>query len=409
MKGMDNPLTEEELAQIEQPIAAARTLPRRAFYDEGIYEFEVENMLARTWLAIAFSEHVPRAGDVSPMTVLGRPLLLVRNRSGGLNIFHNVVPYDGSEVAIKAATGLEQIVTPYHGLVYDLDGGAIAAPFWNGTPAGASPPDARLHLRRLRCEEWFGTVFVNLSGGAEPFEVYLRPVADYFMGYRLDRLHIGKDEESKAIIHDLKCRANWKTMYENYSPNVYHESFVHDMYRRSPHSPRVDAHGRKTYSEIVDPRGFLGLCYDNRIADGIYGPRSPLPPILLNDGRANPTNTIVNMYPNWVITMLHNQARIAFMLPEGPECCTQFIANFFDESAAAPELAEDRRTSWRAGVKARTEDNLVCESIQRARHSPGVQTQFFNTFWDTPHWVLTRMFARRYREACRPPGGGANP
>ena len=106
--------------------------------------------------------------------------------------------------------------------------------------------------------------------------------------------------------------------------------------------------------------------------------------------------------------MLHNQARIAFMLPEGPESCTQYIATFFDESVAGTaEQAEDRKASWQAGVKARVEDNLICESIQRARHSPAVETQFFNTFWDTPHWVLTQMFARRYREACPGDGAGA--
>ena len=83
------------------------------------------------------------------------------------------------------------------------------------------------------------------------------------------------------------------------------------------HSPRVDEQRNKTYSEINDPSGYLGLCYDNKIGDSLYG-KSNLPRVLNRDGSPNRVNTIANAYPNWVTTMLGDTARIAIFLPDGP-------------------------------------------------------------------------------------------
>ena len=52
-------------------------------------------------------------------------------------------------------------------------------------------------------------------------------------------------------------------------------------------------------------------------------------------------------------------------------------------------------------MKARAEDNAICESVQRARRSPAFESQFFNPFWDKPHYVLTQMFLRLYRTGRR--------
>jgi choline monooxygenase len=397
MAGASHLLTSQEIADIEKPLGTARTLPRRAFFDPSFYDFEVERLLSHTWIAVAFADAVPNVGDASPLTILGRPLFLVRSESNRIRAFHNVVPYDGCEALIRDRKGLSEIVTPYHGLTYDLHGKLTRAAFWNGTEDGADIGALDCDLVPIHCEIWFGTVFVNLDNAAIPFREYLAPVTAFYADYGLENLAIGRDDAGQPAIDRLECRANWKTMYENYSPNVYHESFVHEMYRNSEHSPRVDAAGRKTYGEVADERGFLGLFYDNSIAASFMGEMKSLPPVRLKDGKPSRTNSIVNMYPNWVITVLGNQARMSFMLPEGPDLCIQYIATFFDVSVFdAPERAADRKAARLAGVKAREEDNGICESIQRARRSPAVASQFFNSFWDKPHYVLTQMLLRLY-------------
>ena len=166
---------------------------------------------------------------------------------------------------------------------------------------------------------------------------------------------------------------------------------MHEMYRKSPHSPRVDENREKTYTEINDPSGYLGLCYDNAIGASLYGETS-LPKVLNKDGSPNRVNTISNVYPNWVTTVLGDAARIAFFLPEGPETGTQWVATMFDRDGASdPALLGDRKQSAKAGIKARVEDNRICESIQRARHSPAVDSQFYAPFWDAMHYTMNNL------------------
>jgi hypothetical protein len=170
------------------------------------------------------------------------------------------------------------------------------------------------------------------------------------------------------------------------------------MYRRSPHSPRVDADRKKTYREINDPSGYLGLCYDNEIGSSFYG-ETNLPKVRNKDGSPNKINTIANVYPNWVTTVLADAARISLFLPTGPEDGTQMVATFFDrEGAADPALLKDRKQALRAGIAARNEDNRICESIQRARRSPAVNSQFYAPFWDAMHYTLSNLVLDKFED-----------
>ena len=403
MKTLSELLTPEERAAIRAPIEQARTLPRRAFVDEGFYEFEVEHALKESWLAVAFATEIPGAGDIAPLTVLGLPVLLARGRDGIARAFHNVCPYDGCEVSIGAQRGVETIVTPYHGWKYDLDGTLLEANYWDGTPkaAGTALDALNADLVPIPCEEWMSTVFVHPGKRPLPFAEQYRPVFEHLKDIDLERLHIGLDEKGEPMVRTLPIDANWKTVYENYAPNVYHESFVHAMYRRSPHSPRVDGKRNKTYTEINDPSGYLGLCYDNKIGASLYG-RTNLPKVLNRDGSPNRVNTIANVYPNWVTTMLGDTARIAIFLPDGPERGTQVVATFFDrEGAADPAYLKDRQRALRAGILAREEDNRICESVQRARRSPAVDSQFYSPFWDAMHHTLSNLILDKLEEGER--------
>jgi phenylpropionate dioxygenase-like ring-hydroxylating dioxygenase large terminal subunit len=351
-------------------------------------------------MAVGFSAQLPEPGDIFPLTVLGCPILLTRDNNRQVRAFHNVGPYDSCEISVDPQTGLDRIVTPYHGWEYGLDGKLLAANYWDGTKLAkdVSLTDLDADLIPVACQEWMGTLFVFLDDGATDFSSENDAVLTHCERMDLDRLQIGEDTNGAVQINALRIASNWKTVYENYSPNVYHESFVHAMYRKSPHSPRVDANGQKTYSEINDPSGFLGLCYDNKIGTSFYGDAN-LPPLRLKDGSPNGHNTIANVFPNWVITLLGDCARMALFLPDGPESGTQMVATFFDcDGATSPIYAEDRERSARQGVIAREEDNRICESIQRARHSPAVDSQFYSPFWDAMHYTLSNLILNRLEQ-----------
>ena len=54
----------------------------------------------------------------------------------------------------------------------------------------------------------------------------------------------------------------------------------------------------------------------------------------------------------------------------------------------------------RGGVIAREEDNLVCESIQRARHSRAAGAHYYSPFWDQPHYALTNLLTDKLLAAA---------
>ena len=91
-----------------------------------------------------------------------------------------------------------------------------------------------------------------------PFAEQYGPVLEHLKDIDLDRLRIGLDEKGEPMVRTLPIDANWKTVYENYAPNVYHESFVHAMYRRSPHSPRVDEGSKQDLHGDQRPLGLSG-------------------------------------------------------------------------------------------------------------------------------------------------------
>lgn len=401
MKSLSELLTREERAAISSPIESARTFPRRAFIDDDFFQFEVQHALSESWLAIDFQTSISEPGDLYPTAILGLPILLVRGQDGVARAFHNVCPYDSCEVSIRPQKGVNEIIAPYHGWKYDLTGKLVEANFWDGTPKAADVDLKTLNadLIPIPCHEWLQTLFVYVGKYPVAFEDQYRAVLDHFDDVDLERLEIGSSDKNEAMVQTLSIKSNWKTVYENYSPNVYHESFVHAMYRKSPFSPRVDEQTNKTYTEINTQCGFLGLCYDNKIGDSLYG-TTRLPKIRNKNGSNNSINTISNVYPNWVTTVLGDAARISIFLPQGPECGTQMVGTFFDRDGAHdPELLEDRLQSERKGIIARREDNRICESIQRARHSPAVNSQFYSPFWDAMHYTMNNLILNRLEDS----------
>jgi len=386
-------LTDTEIAAMRAPITEARTFPPRAFTSEEFFTYESRSVLSRSWMAIGFGCELPNSGDARPVTVLGEPVLIVRAPDGAVRAFHNICPYDGCEVLLNPASALEEFVTPYHGWRYGLDGRLKQAGYWDGMPAGATAEQIQhaTDLQSVAVAEWFGVIFVRLHADGRSFADHIAPVEQHLSTFELGQHVVGLTSDGVPAINRLSVQANWKTMYENYAPNVYHESYVHAMYRKSPHSPRVNPDGEKTYNEIIEPDGFIGLSYKNNIAGSFY-PESPFRAVRSKSGSPADTNLIANGFPNWAITVLNNFARMSFWHPVSAGYCEQQIATYFvAEEASDPSLAAERAHAARGGVIAREEDNLICESIQRARRSRAAAANFYSPFWDKPHYALNNL------------------
>jgi choline monooxygenase len=393
MRTLNEFLTDEDRVAIRAPISEARTFPQVAYRSQEFFEFEVEHLFTQKWVAAGFAGSLAQVGDVAPLEIFGIPLLITRAEDKAIRVFHNIGAHDGCPIASTRQSQVTLIESPYHGWQYNLRGELVKAPFWDGTP---NPDPAPLRkqsadLKEIRSGIWNDIIFIDLSGKCPALPVFLAPLMTLFDDYDFSTLEMAKDSADGDGIHRFSAKANWKPLWENYAPNVYHEGFAHEMYRRSAHVPRVDDQGRKTFREIND--GIVkGLAFESAAVSNTY-PDVDFPRIKSKaTGSPVTTSYILNIYPNSTFLVFPTHVRISVLVPEDAGHSQWLIASYYGAgSARDPVYKEMRQRSIAGTTRARIEDDHVCEAVQRARRSPAYRSHFYSPFWDQMHYDFNKM------------------
>ncbi|HSG89673.1 MAG TPA: Rieske 2Fe-2S domain-containing protein, partial [Pseudomonadales bacterium] len=76
-------LAAEALADVQGPLASARTLPPAAYTDPRVYEVEKARVFAGAWMPVARVEQLPERGDYLCLTLVDQPIMVVRGRRDG--------------------------------------------------------------------------------------------------------------------------------------------------------------------------------------------------------------------------------------------------------------------------------------------------------------------------------------
>jgi choline monooxygenase len=156
----------EVRAALAAPVDAARGLPNEAFTSQEFFRLEQRRLFARTWVFAGRAGDMSAAGDVCPVEVAGRPLVLVRDRDGEVRAFHNVCPHRGARLVCEPEHGRAVLTCPYHAWTYGLDGGLRSRPHYHGPDRHDPAGDDRVSLFRAPCVVWHDWIFVNPDGGA---------------------------------------------------------------------------------------------------------------------------------------------------------------------------------------------------------------------------------------------------
>ena len=65
-------------------------LPAKSYTDQQFWEIECNTVLADGWLFVGFVHEFSNSGDAIPISIAGKPILLVKNNKGKITAFHNV-------------------------------------------------------------------------------------------------------------------------------------------------------------------------------------------------------------------------------------------------------------------------------------------------------------------------------
>jgi len=235
------PITGDEIRAMVQP----GRVNRRLYTDPEIFELELERVFGAAWIYVGHESQVKNPGDFLATRIGRKPLLLVRDADGQLQLLHNQCAHRGSMVVASNGGHTSEFRCCYHGWTYHLDGRLKAAPLLHGYPVHVDPKNPGLAMLRVpRVASYRGFVFGSL---AEEGPSSRLPSLEDYLGYMttsfddmVDRAPDGELEAAGGVFkHSYK--GNWKLYLENLC-DAAHPLFVHQSSIEAAREQSDDVH-----------------------------------------------------------------------------------------------------------------------------------------------------------------------
>ena len=186
-------------------LSPSRTqLPVSAYFDEALYQREIETLFRNGPRYVGHELMVPEAGDYHVLEGERGGRVLVRSDSG-IELLSNVCRHRQA-VMLEGRGNTGNIVCPLHRWTYDLKGELLGAPHFDEQPC--------VRLGRTPLQNWQGLLFEGPRDVAQDLARLGVAGELDFGGYMLDHVEM----------HE--CEYNWKTFIEVYLED-YHVAPFH--------------------------------------------------------------------------------------------------------------------------------------------------------------------------------------
>ncbi|MGO4426012.1 aromatic ring-hydroxylating dioxygenase subunit alpha, partial [Streptomyces sp. MCAF7] len=156
-----------DIASLVESDRVAGTL----YTDPALFEREMDRIFHRTWVWVAHESEIAKAGDFKTAWVGRRPVIVTRDRKGGINVLLNRCRHRGASVCEAPKGNGNGFTCPYHAWSYALDGTLRGIPYPEGYEDVVEKRD--LPLQRLKVGSYAGMVFASFDHGIEPLEDFL--------------------------------------------------------------------------------------------------------------------------------------------------------------------------------------------------------------------------------------------
>ena len=377
-------LTKEAVDQINQEIGNATGLPNYAYTSDAYFELEQQTLFKDTWVCIGNACTLSQPGSVKPVIFLGSPLLMVRDTSHQIRVFHNVCSHRGNELVWESGLCDGVIRCPYHGWAYGLNGELRATPHIGGI--GQHDIDAfdknNYGLREARSQVWMDLVFTNLSGVAPPFDEFIAPLQQ-----RIDTLASAKELEKlepAATYGSLTIRfnGNWKLDVEN-NLESYHLPWVHPELNRIS---RIEDHYCFFGGDVFAGQG--SKAYEHA--------QKNQPSFPTFDDWPAKVSEYPTLFPNVFLGLHCDHYWTRIVEPVAKDQTLDHFQLYYLGDAAVTERYEGaRKCRFEAWVKVFNEDVGVIEGMQRGRQSLAFKGGIYSPVMDEPSHYFAKWIANR--------------
>jgi len=384
-------LSAASLEAVQQPIAEASGMPNAAYADPELFTFERDNVIAPTWAGLEFVSTLPQDSYAKPIDFMGLPLLMIRNKEGEIKVFHNVCSHRGMILVHEEGPVRNLLRCRYHSWSYNVDGELKSTPHIGGVGQNSAEGFSceGNGLREIRSAVWMGIVFVNLSGDAESFDDFIRPLKARWEAYT------GKGAiEQLKVAHNfsdmqLEINANWKLAIENYC-EAYHLPWVHpDLNSYSP----LDQHENLEVNEYMTGQATL-----NYTLSEVSGHTLPKFDAWPKDKQTY--GEYISLYPNLMLGMQVDHAFAIILQPQSHDRTIERLQiSYVNDEATSASMEGCRQAVMAAWKLVFEEDIFAVEGMQQGRSSPGFSGGVFSPVLDTPSHVFHKWVAKHYAEA----------
>ena len=182
---------------------------------------EVERLWKKVWQMACREEDIPVAGDHIRYDIAGSSFLVVRTDSGEIKSYPNACLHRGR--MLKEFDGRSsEIRCAFHGFCWSLDGDLTDVPARWDFPHIDSK---EFSLPEIPTATWGGFVFINPDQECDPFEDFIKDLAQQFERWDLSKLY--KQAHVAKIMP-----ANWKICQEAFC-EAYHVNATHPQILKS--------------------------------------------------------------------------------------------------------------------------------------------------------------------------------
>jgi choline monooxygenase len=347
-----------------EPVARSETIPSTWYTDPRFHALDREAIFATTWQGVGHTSMVARPGEYFLTEVAGDPIIVLRDRDGGLRAFYNVCRHRGGPLAIEPAGCVHALTCRYHGWTYLLDGTLRGVPQFDRTELF----DRRdFGLVPVRLERWEDFLFVNLDPA--PGISVAESLAGITERIRPNRL------TTKRLVRrrDYRVESNWKVYIDNFLEG-YHIPHVHPELNQALDYLR--------YRTEIHP--YYNLQHSPLREDNVY----------TGDGGGEAFYYWI--YPNFMLNVLPNRIQVNLVVPEAHDTCRVVFWYYYDDSTA-PGQPERIEADVTASDVVQDEDREICARVQQGLASRAYDRGRFSVEMESGVHHFQQLVKKSYR------------
>ncbi|MEY3307777.1 MAG: hypothetical protein RLZZ413_1815 [Pseudomonadota bacterium] len=278
------------------PFGQAVAMPKSVYTSAEFADLEQRHIFARDWLCAGRADALREAGDYLTMDISGEPIIVLRDRDGGLRAMSNVCRHRMSTL-LEGRGNTRAIVCPYHAWTYNLDGTLRGAPAMALNDGFCKEQVA---LPPVRCENWLGWIMVTLDPDVPPPSERLAAVSDLVGAFQMENY-------IEAFREEFRWATNWKVLAENFMES-YHLPVCH----------AGTIGGHVDLLKMSCPEGLPAFNYHSILKNDALDLALAHPDNTRLQGDQRRTTWLLSIYPSLMITLSPGYFWYLSLTPDGP-------------------------------------------------------------------------------------------